>query len=317
MSKSLTISDLLDEKKLAEVKTIRPSDTLLDTARILISHNIGALIVTDQGGEVVGIISERDLVRAMADTDGDMADRTVRDVMTRSVVTCALDDKIVEVLFLMNLKKIRHIPVLEGGELRGIISIRELTRAYKLLQVQAETDALTGLSNRRHFLERLDGELERYRRYQRPLSVAMIDIDHFKKVNDTHGHAAGDKVLRALAELLVRELRAIDWAGRLGGEEFAIVFSETDLDKAKLVCERLLMTVGAMEVDIDVAKISITVSIGLTEVGPATQDSTDILKRADELMYAAKTGGRNRVEVDTRDEQAPPLETISARSAQG
>jgi diguanylate cyclase (GGDEF)-like protein len=124
-------------------------------------------------------------------------------------------------------------------------------------------------------------------------------------------------VLRALADLLVRELRAIDWVGRLGGEEFAIVFSETDLVKAELVCERLLMTVGAMEVDIDVAKISITVSIGLAGVTPATLDSTDILKRADEFMYAAKTGGRNRVEVDTRDEQAPPVGTISARSAQG
>ena len=315
MSKSLTISDLLGEKNSSDVKTIRPNSTLLETASTLISHHIGALIVTDHDGKLVGIVSERDLVRAITYFDSGLVDRSVSDVMTRSVTTCTLDDGIVEVLFLMNAKEIRHIPVLEGEKLMGIVSIRELTRAYKLLQVQADTDALTGLSNRRHFIERLNGELDRYRRYQRPLSVAMIDIDHFKKVNDTHGHVAGDKVLCALANLLVGELRAIDWVGRLGGEEFALIFAETELEKAKLVCERLLATIRSAEIDVDDAKISITVSIGVTKASSAIEDSTDILKRADELMYEAKAGGRNRVEVDTREE--PPAMPVAANSTRG
>ena len=321
----MIISDLLAEKDSAEVKTIRPNSNLLETARTMMFHQIGALVVTDQSGKLIGIVSERDLVRAISEFDGDLVDRSVSDVMTRSVITCALFDGIVEVLFLMSSNEIRHIPVIEGEELRGIVSIRDLTRAYKLLQDQANTDALTGLSNRRHFLERLDGELDRCRRYVHPLSVAMIDIDHFKKVNDTYGHVAGDKVLSTLADLLVREQRTIDWVGRLGGEEFAIIFVETELDKAKLACERLLETIRSTEIDVDDAKISITVSIGLAQVTPSTQHSTEILKLADQLMYEAKAQGRDCVQVEmlreqpgSKDnEQAPPAMSKAANSTPG
>jgi diguanylate cyclase (GGDEF)-like protein len=320
----MIIRDLLGEKNSSDVKVIRPNSTLRETARKMISHHIGALIVTDQCGKLVGIISERDLIRAITDFDGGVVDRTVNDVMARSVITCAPDDSIVEVLFLMNSNEIRHIPVLEDEELRGIVSIRDLTQTYKLLQLQANTDPLTGLSNRRHFIEGLEHELDRYRRYRRPLSVAMIDIDHFKRVNDTYGHVTGDKVLCALANLLVRELRTIDRVGRMGGEEFAIIFAETGIDSARLACDRLLARIRVAEIDVDDARISFTVSIGLTTANPATQDSTAILKRADELMYDAKARGRNRIQVDTRHEQprsidkqqaplAMPKATISTR----
>ena len=299
MAKSITISDLLREKISVGVKTIQPDRSLLEAARAMTAHHISALIVTGQGGKLAGIITERDLVRAIAENSAGMAALPVGEVMTREVITCAHDEGIAEVLSVMNTQKIRHIPVLEEGKLRAMVSIRELTRAYELLQVQADTDALTGLSNRRHFIERLDGELERYRRYQRSISVAMIDIDHFKKVNDTYGHAAGDKVLAALAALLTRELRTIDCVGRLGGEEFALVFTETGLDKAKHVCERLLTTIRSTEIEAGDAVISITVSIGLVGAGADTQTSTDILKRADELMYEAKARGRDCIQVQS------------------
>ncbi len=311
----MRISDLLGDKGPTDVKTIRPNGALLEAARAMTSHEIGALIVADRSGKLVGIMSERDLVRAIADFGGGLVDRPVGDVMTRSVITCALDDGIVEVLFLMGSRGIRHIPVLEGEELRGVISIRELTQAYKLLQVQANTDALTGLSNRRHFIELLDGELDRYRRYQHPLSVAMIDIDHFKKVNDTYGHMAGDKVLATLADLLVREVRTIDCVGRLGGEEFALIFAETDIDKARIVCERLLETVRSTEIDVEDAKISITMSIGLAGVTPATRLSADILKKADRFMYDAKARGRDRIQVEVIPEQPGSMDAEQAPSA--
>ncbi|MCZ6860709.1 MAG: diguanylate cyclase [Alphaproteobacteria bacterium] len=322
MPKSITISDLLGEKASVDVKTIRPDASLLETARAMTSHQISALIVTDQGGKLVGIVTERDLVRAIAENAGGVATLPVSDVMTRTITTCAPDERIANVLFLMNDKEIRHIPVIEGEELRGIVSIRDLTRAYELLQDQANTDALTGLSNRRHFIEQLDGELDRCRRYKHSMSVAMIDIDHFKKVNDTYGHVAGDKVLSTLADLLVRELRTVDWIGRLGGEEFALIFAETDFDKAKLACERLLATIRSTEIDVDDAKISITVSIGLAGVTPATQHSTEILKIADQLMYEAKAQGRDCVQVEMfreqpgseDNEQAPPAMPEAADS---
>lgn len=304
----MDIRELLAEKKPVDVNIIRPNSDLRDAARKMTSQHIGALVVTDEGGKLVGIISERDLVRAITEYDSGLVDKPVSNVMTRSVVTCALHDSIGEVFFLMKSNEIRHIPVLEGTELVGIISIRELTRAYELLQGEANTDALTGLSSRRYFLETLANELDRSRRYGHPLSVAMIDVDRFKRVNDTYGHEVGDEVLRALGNLLVRELRTIDRVGRLGGEEFAAIFPETDIDGAKLACDRLLRTIRAAKIDVDDAKISFTVSIGLAKADPAIRDPSGVLKRADELLYDAKARGRDRIELDTPHEPQHPMD---------
>ncbi|WP_407657866.1 GGDEF domain-containing protein [Hypericibacter adhaerens] len=268
------------------------------------SHNVGALVVTDDGGKLVGIVSERDLARAIARYGGGVADRPVSDVMTRSVITCSGHQGVADMLSLMTANHIRHLPVLEGDRLVGMVSTRELTQAYEALQAQANTDALTGLSNRRHFLESLDIEWARSRRYGRPLSVAMIDVDRFKRVNDTYGHEAGDRVLSVLARHFDRQLRAVDRTGRLGGEEFAALFPETDVRGARVACDRLLRAIRGTEVDIDGAKISFTVSIGLTRANPGpdgnpgTEDPAAILKRADGLLYAAKSQGRDRIQMD-------------------
>jgi diguanylate cyclase (GGDEF)-like protein len=185
-----------------------------------------------------------------------------------------------------------------------MVSTRELTRAYEALQAQANTDALTGLSNRRHFLENLDIEWARSRRYRRPLSVAMIEVDRFKRVNDTYGHEAGDKVLSVLARQFDRQLRTIDRTGRLGGEEFAAIFPETDVPGARAACDRLLRAIRGTEVDLGGTKISFTVSIGLTRANPGpdgdpgTEDPAAILKRVDGLLYAAKAQGRDRIQMD-------------------
>ena len=299
---------MLAEKGPAHVNVIRPNSDLREAARKMISLHIGALVVTDEGGKLVGIISERDLVRAITEYDSDLVGKPVSIAMTRTVVTCALHDSIIEALLLMKSNEIRHIPVLEGARLVGIVSIRELTRAYELLQVEANTDALTGLSSRRYFLETLANELDRSRRYEHPLSVAMIDVDRFKRVNDTYGHEVGDEVLRALGNLLVRELRTIDRVGRLGGEEFAAIFPETDIEGAKLACDRLLRMIRAAKIDVDGAKISFTVSIGLAKANPATQDPSGVLKRADELLYEAKALGRDCIESDTSRGPSHPMD---------
>jgi diguanylate cyclase (GGDEF)-like protein len=132
----------------------------------------------------------------------------------------------------------------------------------------------------------------------------MIDVDRFKRVNDTYGHEAGDRVLSVLARHFDRQLRAVDRTGRLGGEEFAALFPETDVQGARVACDRLLRAIRGTEVDIDGAKISFTVSIGLTRANPApdgnpgTEDPAAILKRADGLLYAAKSQGRDRIQMD-------------------
>ncbi len=294
----MDIAQLLMTKSSWDLKTVRLCSTVRETAELFLKYKVGALVVTNASNEMVGIVSERDLVQVVVDRDPQAADVPVSKLMTRSVVSCSPDDEVSFVLHQMNEHAIRHMPVLEHNELVGVLSIRELTKAYELLRIEANTDALTQVSNRRPFLKTLDDEFERARRFKHPLSVAMIDIDHFKLVNDTFGHAVGDEVLRVFAALLISEFRTIDLVGRLGGEEFSVLFPETDLDGAIAACERLLRKIRKIEVSAGESKVSTTASIGLAIASKESSDGASSLKRADELLYVAKKSGRNQLVAD-------------------
>lgn len=172
---------------------------------------------------------------------------------------------------------------------------RRQRRIAHLLETQAHTDPLTGLANRRHFFESADAELARSRRYEAPLSLLMLDIDHFKEVNDAHGHRAGDRVLQKLAQTCLEVLRNVDVVGRVGGEEFAILLPETAREGAVEVAERLRAAVEAAEVVREEGvPIRVTVSIGAaTLAGNANLDT--LMSQADDALYDAKHRGRNRV----------------------
>ncbi|SLN28510.1 diguanylate cyclase [Pseudooctadecabacter jejudonensis] len=279
----------------ADVLSILPTAPLSQVAETLTSHGIGALVVLDDFGNLVGIVSERDLIPVFARADAMAFDDPVSSIMTKNVVTCTVEDEVGYVLRLMTTNNIRHIPVKRGGVLRGMISIRELSRAYDMLMHQANTDPLTELSNRRPFLKNLKTEFARARRTQRPLSVAMIDLDHFKQVNDTYGHAAGDAVLRAVSDALILEFRSIDLVGRLGGEEFAVIFPETDLSGAFTACERLRDVVASTPVEVDDLLINVTASIGIATLQEESENGMALLEEADARLLAAKSAGRNRV----------------------
>ena len=174
---------------------------------------------------------------------------------------------------------------------------QEIARRKELedeLRQLANTDALTGATNRRHFLELCDKELQRARRYGRPMALLMMDIDHFKRINDTHGHALGDEVLKRLVETCQADLRGHDVFGRLGGEEFAAVLPECTLEAAEMVAERLRRTLAAITVPAAGACVKFTVSIGAVDWAPA-RSLEATLELADKAMYAAKSAGRNRV----------------------
>ncbi|MDB5987548.1 MAG: putative diguanylate cyclase domain with sensor domain, partial [Nevskia sp.] len=175
--------------------------------------------------------------------------------------------------------------------------IRRIKRYAQNLWQLATTDSLTGLLNRRSFIARAATEIERSRRHHDPIAVLMIDADHFKKVNDTYGHDAGDAVLKALATSLQNGIRSSDILARLGGEEFAVLMPGVGIDGARELAERLLREVGALEVRVDGQPIRFTISIGVAAPDHERVLIDALLKAADQALYRAKSAGRNRLMV--------------------
>lgn len=171
----------------------------------------------------------------------------------------------------------------------------ELHEAYARAKDLARTDHLTGLPNRRAFVEQGATALELARRHDRHLSLVMFDIDHFKQINDTHGHAIGDAVLKEVASVIWHVARTSDTPGRLGGEEFAVLLPETDADHAMILAERLRQELANRPVEFGEIAVPVTCSFGVAERDGATDTLDALLRRADEALYQAKTEGRNRV----------------------
>ncbi len=174
-----------------------------------------------------------------------------------------------------------------------ILRERRYRQLIKNLYMQAITDGLTGLSNHTHFLGRLQEEVDRAGRYRHPLSLLMIDLDHFKSYNDTFGHQHGDELLRQIAHVLRTSLRRVDMTARYGGEEFVVILPETNLEGAIVVAERLRSRISEMVV----AKRQVTVSVGVSATGggDGALSPSLLLRLADEAMYESKNGGRNTV----------------------
>ena len=160
----------------------------------------------------------------------------------------------------------------------------------------ASIDFLTEINNRRHFIELAEKEIARSRRYKSPVTLLMIDIDFFKKINDTYGHHAGDKILVEFSSLCMKMIRENDIAGRIGGEEFAIMLPETCMDNGIIFADRLRKTVENTEWEIDNRKLKLTISIGASGCTCSTEHTIeDMMKKADNALYKAKESGRNKV----------------------
>lgn len=164
------------------------------------------------------------------------------------------------------------------------------------LELASNTDPMTGVSNRRHFMPLLRQEINRGHRFNHRVSLLMLDIDHFKKINDTYGHPTGDLVICMLADICRKESRQIDVVARLGGEEFAILLPETGIQEALAVAERVRATVGnTLLKSLDNVEFRFTVSIGIAEQPPGEKSEEKLIGMADAALYQAKTSGRNRV----------------------
>jgi diguanylate cyclase (GGDEF)-like protein len=195
------------------------------------------------------------------------------------------------------------------AELRASENAQQLQDDILKLRQLAETDFLTGLMNRRAFLGVANDALEFCRRYKRSMATLMIDIDHFKKINDTHGHAAGDDAIRRIAALVGDCIRTTDKAARFGGEEFVVLLREIDQDTALLLAERIRRAVEETPIRSGEIAIPATVSVGVALFDATDRDVQDMIERADQGLYAAKKTGRNRTFL------MPAAESRSARAA--
>jgi len=156
-------------------------------------------------------------------------------------------------------------------------------------------DGLTGAHNRRFLTEFVEREMARWVRHGRPVSLLLFDVDHFKRVNDDHGHLTGDHVLREVAKLAREQVRREDCFARFGGEEFAVVLTETGLAAARIFAERLRQRIETHDFLAGGERIAVTISVGLAAMGPETRELADFLAAADAQLYEAKTSGRNRI----------------------
>jgi diguanylate cyclase (GGDEF)-like protein len=196
----------------------------------------------------------------------------------------------------------------DGGRMLIYSDVTDIVRTAEEMKRLATIDGMTGIYNRRHFLLLADHEWKRAQRYHRPVAFLMIDIDHFKQINDSFGHEAGDRVIVHLANMAHDCKRESDVLARIGGEEFALLLPETTLEQAVVVGERLRQHVLNNPLSEASPAIRASVSIGVAGEDAAIRDISDLMKAADQALYCAKRAGRNRVVCSVPGSLAPPLQ---------
>ena len=197
--------------------------------------------------------------------------------------------------------EINTVPIVQNGKLIGaVVAFRDISQRIKMqqeLESLAKTDYLTQINNRRTFVQNLKQDFANFKRNSTNCAILMMDIDHFKHINDTYGHAAGDAVLKELSQVVSNEIREVDTVGRLGGEEFGVILRQTSLEGAGEFAERLRRRIDSLIVEFESDIIRFSVSAGVSVFRADDFDEESVLSRADKALYIAKNSGRNRVEI--------------------
>ncbi len=251
----------------------------------------GALImITGQGDETVA-------VQAIKEGAADylIKDRLTVELLQASITRALKNKKLVEAKKRAEEKLKDHTVKLKKSNESKDSLIRELTLLRNQLEVSAKTDPLTGLFNRRELEEKLRYEKIRFERSRKPFSVIMADIDHFKKVNDTYGHEAGDRVLKGVADMLIQQSRKQDVVCRWGGEEFIIFLPETHLEGAVILAGKLRTRIESQPLLSRPEPVSVTLSFGVSTYNNSRMTLETLLQEADTCLYEAKQKGRNSV----------------------
>ncbi len=275
-----------------------------------------------QGVRVVGILTPLHQLHwglIIAESYNDVYARVIRSRNQNILVTCCLGMLIGIIAYFSAKQIISPLTALTRGAQRvsnGDLDVRlaiqtndelgfatrvfnemvfELQQTQTKLEELATTDALTNLANRKQIMEKLLNQFEYYRRYRAGFSILMIDVDHFKKINDTHGHLAGDAVLKQISAIFLKSLRNVDSAGRYGGEEFLVIVAEPAAEDARQAAERIRRAVNKHTFTYEKSSLKVNISIGISKVSAQDENEHSLLSRADQALYQAKRNGRNRV----------------------
>jgi diguanylate cyclase (GGDEF)-like protein len=193
--------------------------------------------------------------------------------------------------------EVNHVGIIVYDVTDVAVNRADLEAANTQLEALSRTDELTGLNNRGYWEQRLQEEFNRYRRVGNVASLLLFDIDHFKRVNDTYGHPAGDEVIRQVAHVTKHSVRATDICGRYGGEEFAVLLINTSAEQALVFCERLRQAVSSTQIQTDAGTLSVTISLGVSQLSSRVKDHQHWISLSDQALYRAKQSGRDRTEV--------------------
>ncbi|MBI4833410.1 MAG: GGDEF domain-containing protein [Planctomycetes bacterium] len=285
------------------VLTLSPYQTIYDACCLMRRNHIGCVVVTNRD-KPVGIVSESTIVKQVA--SGRSLHTELGKVMSKHIIFSSPDKPISAALELMHRHHIRRLPVMENGVLSGIVTQTDLLEAscrlinnlksrHTRLSEIAGKDELTGLYNRRYFKEVFEDELARTRRYGGLLSLVLLDIDHFKQINDCYGHSAGDKILQEMASIIKGNARGVDTSVRYGGEEFAVLLPGVGTRAAHLFAERLRAIIEGHEFNIGSEHIKLTISGGVCKWTSELDSMPSMINEADKYLYQAKESGRNKI----------------------
>ncbi|MBI4976748.1 MAG: GGDEF domain-containing protein [Spirochaetes bacterium] len=281
--------------------------TLLEICRIMEQHRIGSVVIV-KSKMPVGIVTERDIVNAIAEHGPDVMNRPAAAVMKSPLVTADPRSEITEALQVMIDRRIRRLPVCDKKTLIGIVTYGDIMRvlqkeiadvnlkAHELKQ-EVSRDGLTGMYNQKFLKVTLETQIERVRRYGGMLTLLMIDVDYFKKINDTYGHDAGDTVLMKTANLIRKNTRKVNIVARYGGDEFAVIAPISDVEGGRRLGERLRELVERTRFRYNEHIIRVTLSIGVAGWDRKIVSGRELVQKADKALYLSKKAGRNAVNV--------------------
>ncbi|MFC1585278.1 diguanylate cyclase [Fibrobacterota bacterium] len=297
-------SNLVKDIMIKDVVTVSHNAPLGDAADLMMENRIGCLIVM-RGRKAAGILTERDFVKLVKHDYARSLRLIVDDIISGRLITVTPETTAFEAFSILDTYNIKRLPVVEKGLLKGLITLRQILvysrntlidmlETTRTLKREADIDDLTGTYNKRYLLRRLKQEFDRSRHYGFRICIIFMDIDFFKRVNDTYNHSAGDYILRTISKILRQNIRNTDILSRFGGEEFVIITPYTKTFEASYLANKLRVSVEDFPFSYRKHALKLTISAGVASLS-SVKTIRQALERADKALYRAKKTGRNRV----------------------